>query len=142
MPLEENLKGSYLLVSNLSDPSDIEVGALGRLHFSRGIYVYAGSALNGLNARLKRHFSQQKTLWWHIDYLLVHAEALEALVLPSEKRLECSLNQMVASLEGSEEVKGFGVSDCRCSTHLHRVDEDSLRCLMHSFRDELRVRPR
>ncbi|NIW88344.1 MAG: GIY-YIG nuclease family protein, partial [Thermoplasmata archaeon] len=32
-----------------------EVGALGRIRFPRGNYVYAGSAASGLGPRLLRH---------------------------------------------------------------------------------------
>lgn len=140
-PLDEDLKGSYLLLCELTEDTEIEVGRLGRLFFPQGTYVYTGSALNGLNGRLRRHFSREKTLHWHIDYLLVHAEPFTALVLPSENRLECALNRMVASLEDSEEVKGFGASDCGCSSHLHRLNEDTVEYLLQGFREEFKVTP-
>ncbi len=62
-------KGSYLLV--LENPQDVTltIGKLGQVHFLRGWYVYVGSAMNSLEARLKRHQRARKKLFWHIDYL-------------------------------------------------------------------------
>lgn len=61
---------------------------------------------------------------WHIDYLTSVAEEREALLVPSEKNIECSLARRLRSLSGvSEPIPGFGSSDCRCRSHLFLIDE-------------------
>jgi sugar fermentation stimulation protein A len=119
--------GAYLLVLRLDAPRQITIGALGGLLFPQGIYVYAGSALASLRARVDRHFSAGKKVHWHIDHLSAHARPSEALVLRSDERLECLLNEMVGCLEGASPfAPGFGCSDCGCDTHLHLLNAKAL----------------
>jgi Uri superfamily endonuclease len=119
--------GAYLLVMRLESPLALSVGALGRVSFPQGIYVYAGSALPSLQARVDRHFSPRKKVHWHVDHLSLRARPLEALALRSDERLECLLNEMVERLEGASPfAPGFGCSDCRCRTHLHLLEEGAL----------------
>ena len=87
-----------------------------------GYYVYVGSAMNSLEKRVKRHFSKEKRLHWHIDYLLREAELLRAYLIPSEERLEEKLSREVSSF--GEPVEGFGASDIKVSTNLYRFDEE------------------
>ncbi|MGZ7049923.1 MAG: GIY-YIG nuclease family protein, partial [Methanobacterium sp.] len=61
---------TYCLLINLNVDSEISVGKLGKLNFKKGFYVYVGSALNSIDARIKRHLKNDKKLFWHIDYLL------------------------------------------------------------------------
>ncbi|MDR3074469.1 MAG: DUF123 domain-containing protein, partial [Candidatus Methanoplasma sp.] len=63
-------KGKYILIIGMPEMK-INVGALGILHFREGRYCYVGSAMNGLDQRIARHTSKQKTVRWHIDYLTV-----------------------------------------------------------------------
>jgi len=102
----------------------IQVGRLGRFEFGAGYYVYTGSAMGGLEARLARHRRQRKKLWWHIDYLLRQAELVDVVAVPTRRRIECDRNRRLLSLPGAEvPVKGFGSSDCNCVTHLVRLGE-------------------
>jgi len=129
-------KGSYILLAELVTPVRIQVGRLGSFDFKEGIYAYCGSALNGLESRLRRHFSTDKKLRWHIDYLMERAEVIEALVVPSPVRLECVLNRIVGNLDGSSmPVEGFGSSDCGCRSHLHLISEKDLSDLKAIFGD-------
>ena len=55
------MKGYYCLIINLDNDSEIEIGKrLGKINFDKGYYVYVGSAMNSLEARLKRHLSDEK----------------------------------------------------------------------------------
>lgn len=54
------MKGSYILVIQLKEDQKIQIGKLSRIHFSKGLYVYIGSALNGLEQRLNRHLRKGK----------------------------------------------------------------------------------
>ncbi len=111
--------GTYQLVLWLGSPATLAVGRLGVFTFPAGRYLYTGSALGGLRARIARHLREQKRLRWHIDYLLQSARVEEVRVYPGRQRLECVLNQQVLqSGEGWVVVQGFGSSDCRCPAHL------------------------
>ncbi|OIP01719.1 MAG: hypothetical protein AUJ96_17175 [Armatimonadetes bacterium CG2_30_66_41] len=111
--------GTYQLHLCLDQPATIEVGRLGTFDFAAGRYVYTGSALGGLEARVNRHLRADKKLRWHIDYLLAHARITRVRRFPSPDRLECALNAHVLGRRGARvPVIGFGSSDCRCSSHL------------------------
>jgi Uri superfamily endonuclease len=57
----------------------------------------------GYRGRLGRHFSQEKRLRWHIDYLLQEAEPVGAFLVHGGAGMECS-----------------------CISHLYRIDESSI----------------
>ena len=110
------MKGSYILLLKLHKPRRIPIGKLGILDFTKGFYAYVGSALNGLEARVSRHFKLSKKHHWHIDYLLDWADIYETVLIPSEVRLECTLVR--ALNEELPCIRGFGSSDCDCHGHL------------------------
>ena len=123
------MKGSYCLCINVSSDIEVSVGALGAIKFPAGSYIYVGSALNSLEPRLRRHMKtstgQHKVTHWHIDYLLRNPNAsLKSIyVKRGDERLECRIADMVAGY--GEPVPRFGCSDCKCQSHLYRVDEFS-----------------
>ena len=107
---------TYQLHIRLERGRDIVVGRLGRFRFEAGHYLYTGSATRNMRTRLLRHLSGNKTLHWHIDYLLAdESAAITGISLASE--LECIVNQSVKAVIS---VPGFGASDCRagCGAHL------------------------
>lgn len=115
------MNGVYLLVLHLPVARSLEVGALGWQEFPAGWYVYAGSAhgSGGLHARLKRHRSLEKRVWWHVDYLRAAAEWVEAWMAPLPANCECEWARRLMALPGAGvPVRGFGSSDCRCASHL------------------------
>ena len=120
------LRGTYCLCISLRRGLELEIGALGMIGFDQGLYVYVGSALNGLEARVRRHIRTSrgdfKATHWHIDYLLREPEVEigGVYVLLSDLRVECRIAEEIKKLGTS--VKGFGCSDCRCESHLFRVD--------------------
>ena len=111
------IPGSYVLLLRLEEPCEIAVGRRGRHRYSRGDYLYCGSALGGLAARLARHARREKRLHWHIDYLLAQAALHGAWVMPGTTRLECLAQRALCRLGGLP-LRGFGSSDCRCPGHL------------------------
>ena len=113
------MKGTYLLEASLKKPVNISVGSLGVIPFAKGFYYYSGSAQNSLEKRLERHYKKtpDKKLFWHIDYLLEKAEPISHKTFPYKKQGECLTTKKLLKL-GSEPVKGFGASDCKCFTHL------------------------
>lgn len=117
------MKGVYLVFFRLEEQKEAEVGALGAINFSPGLYVYTGSGHNSVESRIKRHFSTPENLFWHIDYFSEQAEATDYLVLPEKSRYECVMAEILS--ERGEPVDGFGASDCDCLSHLFRVDPES-----------------
>jgi Uri superfamily endonuclease len=110
------MKGSYVLVLQLSKDREITVGKLGTLLFKKGYYVYVGSALNGLEHRLQRHLRNEKRLHWHIDYLLAYASIVDIFFREGDTREECAIAHSFASSLIS--IPHFGCSDCSCKSHL------------------------
>jgi Uri superfamily endonuclease len=109
-------KESYQLFIQLSQSVRINIGKLGLFNFPKGKYVYTGSAKKNMDARIARHFSKEKKLYWHIDYLLLNHQVKITHVVKSNLS-ECDLN---ARVKGEVVVKGFGSSDCKnkCKSHL------------------------
>lgn len=114
--------GTYILLLELPTRIAIDVGKLGRLDLEEGVYAYVGSAHGpgGLSARLGRYFAGPKRQHWHIDFLLEHAEVAGALFRVENRRLECDWARWLEARLGSF-IRGFGSSDCRCSSHLFFV---------------------
>ena len=107
---------SYQLHIRITQPLHIRIGALGLHHFPAGRYIYTGSAKRAMQQRLLRHLRYNKSLRWHIDYLLHHPASIVTQVCRFEDK-ECQLNQ---ATKGEIVVPGFGASDCRngCKAHL------------------------
>ncbi len=118
----KDIKGSYVLLVELSRSAEITVGKLGRVRFKKGFYAYVGSAMGGLEKRIGRHLSKEKKLHWHIDYLLdaVETRVVKVFRFESVKRLECGIAGKLS--EKLEPVPGFGCSDCGCRSHLFYSD--------------------
>jgi Uri superfamily endonuclease len=111
--------GTYILELELCSSQTITVGRLGSRLFVAGWYYYVGSALHGLRARLQRHERVGKPRHWHIDALRERAELVSVYFTVSSDRLECSTAAALVSIVGmSTPIRGFGSSDCTCSTHL------------------------
>ena len=120
------MKGSYILVIFLSKNVKIEIGALGALSFSKGYYLYVGSAMGNIGSstlenRVKRHLSDSanKKVHWHIDYLLNDELFFitKLYIVPSLTRLECVIARDIQEVSDSL-IKDFGSTDCSCKSHL------------------------
>ncbi len=110
------MHGTYVLIVEVSKSADIPIGKRQQYQFEVGYYAYAGSALNNLEMRIERHLRKEKKHHWHIDYLLDHAEVLQAIFAETTDKLECHIaREMLKNLEFKP---GFGCSDCRCPSHL------------------------
>lgn len=112
--------GTYAIVLKNDARSEIRVGRLGRVSFEPGHYVYVGSAFGpgGLRARVSRHLRENKTQRWHIDYLRAVAIPVSVWFSCEPRNLEHQWARTLDELLGTPGIKGFGSSDCRCSTHL------------------------
>ena len=117
------LKGVYVLVVSVSEDTSMNVGALGKMTFRKGLYAYVGSAQNDLEKRLERHLRKVKRKFWHIDYLLSGetARVLKVFYKKAKKSEECEIARKLG--ERSIPTKGFGCSDCACKSHLFRIED-------------------
>ncbi len=111
-------KGAYLLVLENIEDRILTVGKLGEIHFKKGFYVYVGSALHALDARIKRHKKKRKKLFWHIDYIASTVMKIKN-VYPIRKA-EKSESQLAQALWKISDgyIKHFGASDAQDISHL------------------------
>jgi Uri superfamily endonuclease len=105
----------------------VKIGALGDIKFDKGCYIYVGSAFNSLLPRIIRHLKvsreDHRVIHWHIDYLLKEKEVLieRVYVKVNGQKKECMLAEK--ALMHGVPIKKFGSSDCKCVSHLFRVDD-------------------
>ena len=123
MPVK--MKGSYVLVLYLPEDRLLTIGRLGAFQFPAGHYLYFGSALNGLEGRIRRHLRQEKKLHWHIDYMAAVADVYEVWWLAGAEREECVWARQCHDQGGAVVARGFGSSDCRCATHLFHTGSET-----------------
>ena len=130
------LKGAYALLISLDRDEEILVGSLGTIHFPKGHYLYIGSAMNGIEGRVRRHFKKTKKIHWHIDYLLKDAEITKVYYKVGLKGLECSIAKQCKKRFLA--IPRFGSSDCACTGHLFFGDKDELvQCVINTKMTEL-----
>lgn len=115
--------GTYSLVVEAAEPVEFEAGALGELDLKEGLYAYTGSARgSGGFGRVERHLrvlrGEHDVRKWHVDHLNVQPDIYPHAVVKSHAG-ECEVAEALA--ERFDGVEGFGCSDCRCGSHLHRV---------------------
>ncbi len=110
--------GSYMLV--LKNPVSFvsAVGSLGEVEFVPGYYVYAGSGMGNLFARIGRHLRKRGPTHWHIDYVKGRMELTRDLPIVGTENRECLLAAKMTAMGGAV-IPGFGSSDCRCAGHFH-----------------------
>lgn len=114
--------GVYALLIDLTAHAEVVVGRLGCVTFRSGYYLYFGSAMNGLAARVRRHLEREKRLHWHIDYLTCITAPEEVWWSECGERAECLWAEAGTKLSGaSVPTPGFGSSDCRCRSHLVHI---------------------
>lgn len=134
------LGGTYALVIFLPRKQTIRIGKLGAFKFPRGYYLYIGSAMSGMSARIARHLvnnrlasrkkneqdnaainhwrERKKKMHWHIDYFLEHAQVKEVWTHRGAERFECLWAQAALGLPKAKVIAPrFGASDCNCAAH-------------------------
>lgn len=120
------MKGSYILVVFVQRNVDLIIGALGKITFKKGFYLYVGSAMGHSGAttlinRVKRHTSSSKNkkIHWHIDYLLndKNTSICQLYLIPSLQNLECLIACELFNVS-DDYINNFGSSDCKCKSHL------------------------
>lgn len=116
-------RGAYLVLLKCHHDMSINVGALGDVSFPQGYYIYVGSAMKNLQARIDRHRRKTKKTHWHIDYLSYHANFIHAFPIRTADSIECALADSIAAT-ADWSIENFGCSDCRCASHLFGFKRD------------------
>lgn len=113
--------GVYLLIIKVEKKISVNVGALGKIIFEKGYYVYTGSAQKNLIARINRHIRKDKRIKWHIDYLTTHrnVKVIGSYIIQAKKYYECMLSGFF--IKHGNPISSFGCSDCKCHSHLIRL---------------------
>ena len=125
------MKGSYLLVIKKENDSIIQIGKLGEIDFKKGYCLYVGSALNGLEQRIKRHLRSNKKTHWHIDYLLTQVKIIDVFYKENQLREECIIAKELEKQLDS--IPGFGCSDCNCKSHLFYGKYDEIKHIIEGL---------
>jgi len=115
--------GTYALLLQLAQSTQLHIGRLGTFFFPAGDYVYIGSAFGpgGLRARVARHLRGNGRRHWHIDIVRARATIHGVCFATASEHLECTWSQTLAALPGAHiPAPGFGSSDCTagCRSHL------------------------
>jgi Uri superfamily endonuclease len=147
---DKNHQGVYTLIIRSTVPHKVDVGRHLSVFFQRGLYLYTGSALGrgstSLEGRIRRHLSQEKKDFWHVDRILSSGSTRVVAVVFAKTRskLECEVNSMLLTdPEIGVLARGIGSSDCRCESHLlkARCTQGVLRRRVRSCYARLRLRP-
>jgi len=112
--------GGYVLEMHAAKAFSVQVGALGRIFFPEGHYLYVGSARRGLSARIGRHHRRRKRFHWHIDYVLHRGMRLEKAWPIRHPGFSEVLLARALSRFAEDEVPGFGAGDSPLHSHLFR----------------------
>lgn len=130
--------GVYLLEMLLKEGKSLQIGKLGAWELLPGYYYYVGTAQQNLQSRVERHLRKEKTLHWHIDYLLDVAEVTQVYIWPGTREMECMLGEKMQIFPAAQiPVPGFGASDCNCLSHLlYFAYRPNLANLLHVVRLE------
>jgi len=133
-------RGSYLLILQLEREKLIEIGRLDKIMFQKGYYIYVGSAMGNLSARIERHRGKRKKEHWHIDYLAQAADGILPIPIRSSQRQECEIAHALSPIM-KHGPSGFGSSDCHCLTHLFWMGKNPLQMeAFHTVLQRFRMR--
>ncbi|MFQ6026225.1 MAG: DUF123 domain-containing protein, partial [Dehalococcoidia bacterium] len=120
-------------VLQLAAAQQLTVGKLGTFPFPAGYYLYFGSALNGLESRVRRHLRPEKKRHWHIDFLASVATMRQVWWSTATDRRECVWARHSHDCPGvTVPIPRFGSSDCKCPAHLVHLPSWSQVCDLQS----------
>lgn len=114
------VRGTYLLLLECNDKAGLSIGKFGKMNTEPGYYLYVGSAFGpgGIKARIKHHMQIAVRPHWHIDYLRTVAGLVDAWCVYGSRYEHEWAHYLMQSEAATVPLKGFGSSDCDCTTHL------------------------
>ncbi len=112
--------GTYLLLLECNNEAELSIGKLGKMNTEPGYYLYVGSAFGpgGIQARINHHVQIAVRPHWHIDYLRTDAGLVDAWCVYGSRYEHEWAHSLMQSEAATVPLKGFGSSDCDCTTHL------------------------
>ena len=112
------ISGSYILVLENVKNDKIKIGKIGEIKFKKGFYTYVGSAMNGLDQRVKRHYKNKKNKRWHIDYITPNPmKIIKDFKIRRKDKIEVELAKDVMQISDGY-IPYFGSSDSKLESHL------------------------
>jgi Uri superfamily endonuclease len=114
------MKGAYIFVLTLDSFVELQLSRT-RWELNPGTYAYIGSGMGSLEKRVERHFSVNKRVRWHIDYLTCYGKPLFAILIPSKEKIEEKISLAFQSYFRC--VEGFGASDLKVKSNLYIIDD-------------------
>lgn len=118
---------TYVLVLQKRTSSPVLLGKE-TVTMERGFYLYVGSAKRAMRARLARHLTKQKRLFWHVDYVTSCPDVTVKAIFFSS-RGECATLKEVIAL-GIPFGRRLGASDCTCPSHFIYIPGTRLKNVM------------
>ncbi|SDX19118.1 GIY-YIG nuclease family protein [Thiocapsa roseopersicina] len=121
MSVPSSLPGTYAVLLSPIHQEPVQIGRLGILMLSTGVFIYVGSALGpgGIASRCRHHQRISTSPHWHLDYLRPHCEIIGYWIVYGTERREHAWAHALGRLPGVRRpLPGFGSSDCDCPTHL------------------------
>jgi len=120
--VEDDVKGAYLLVLDVTTKVRFHCGSLGKITIPKGLYLYVGSALGvgGVKSRVLRYFNRPLVGKWHIDKLLNTGKvSIRAVIcIFSSSRVESMIYNELMRTGFKATIKRFGSTDTKDETHL------------------------
>ncbi|MFQ6050074.1 MAG: DUF123 domain-containing protein [Candidatus Hydrothermarchaeota archaeon] len=119
------MRGIYSLIFDLPQVS------VYRWRIDKGVYTYIGSALREglLNSRIRRHLFHPKKVFWHIDHITTKKIPYAVVYAYTKNKMECKLSRVIE--KDAVAIKGFGSSDCKCKSHLYRLDKNKIDSIIY-----------
>ena len=115
-----SVHGTYLLLLECNNKLELPIGKLGKIVTEPGYYLYVGSAFGpgGIQARVRHHQRIASRPHWHIDYLRTIAGLVDAWCVYGCRCEHEWAHSLIQNDAATVPLKGFGSSDCDCTTHL------------------------
>ena len=132
------VKGSYILVIELTDEQTIALSRPPNIRFSGRYYASFVSALGTFILDKRLYSKGARRPHWHIDYLLAKASISDIILAETTERVECTIAQSLK--RQLEAIPGFGASDCKCGSHLFfTTDERQMKSTIMATLDGLGI---
>jgi len=133
--VKKTIGSTYVLLIYFNECCQIMVGRLDYVNIDEGYYVYVGSAKKSISTRLIRHLKRKKKKFWHIDYILSDPYPSSIVdIWTNQDPCECVISEELSHSNYCKSVrKGFGSSDCQCTTHFFKVCKGELGTLVEAL---------
>jgi Uri superfamily endonuclease len=133
-----SVQGTYILLLQCNHEAELSIGKPGKMKTEPGYYLYVGSAFGpgGIQARVNHHMQIAERPHWHIDYLRTVVVLVNVWCVYGSRYEHEWARGLLQSDAAKVPLKGFGSSDCDCTTHLfyfeHKPTKAALEKLLNN----------